>query len=62
MVTYYNKKDLVNFGNYLLSAERAEMIKQHGNELGRPEDVTNETLHEVSHADIANWLEKIEKE
>lgn len=53
MVTYYNKKDLVSFGNYLLSEKRTNLIKSH------PEFVTNDQvedrLRQVSHADYENW-------
>ena len=45
MVTYYNKKDLVSFGNYLLSEERKSITSD-----------INQTS--VTHADICNWKDK----
>jgi len=64
MVTYFNKKDLVNFGNYLLSDKRKATI--HSIE---PEKLTTTAPHDrqdlesvVYHSDIANWLESQQKE
>jgi len=45
LVTYYNKKDLVSFGNYLLSKERNESV----DELNKDG---------VTHADVENWKAK----
>jgi len=45
MVTYFNKKDLVSFGNYLLSKERKERTSK-------------ENQENVTHADIENWKSK----
>lgn len=42
MVTYFNRKDLVSFGNYLLSEERKNQISKEGQ-------------NEVNHADVENW-------
>ena len=57
MVTYFNKKDLVSFGNYLLSDERRELYKNH------PElsEHLEERLATVSHADIENWMAGLKK-
>jgi len=53
MITYFTEKDMVLFGNYLLSQERRERFKQH------PEFPNNELLEErlsqVHHADFENW-------
>jgi hypothetical protein len=46
MVTYFNKKDLVEFGNYLLSDERKNKV------------INNVIKSEVSHADVENFLHK----
>ena len=54
MVTYFNKKDLVDFGNYLLSKERKELFKLHPKPIGSLE----ERLSKVHHSDIENFLEK----
>jgi hypothetical protein len=48
MEMYFNKKDLVDFGNYLLSDERKEMVS----------DLNKDT---VTHADIENFLESIKE-
>ena len=42
MVTYFNRKDLVSFGSYLLSEKRKSRIS----ELNQ---------NNVTHADIENW-------
>ena len=46
MVTYFNKKDLVKFGNYLLSDERRSKI------------IHKDNLKKVTNADIENFLHK----
>jgi len=43
MVTYFNKKDLVEFGEYLLSDKRNELVRENNRKL-------------VHHADIENFL------
>jgi len=45
MVIYFNKTDLVKFGKYLLSEKR----KKRTSEMNQSN---------VTHADIANWLEE----
>jgi len=42
MVTYFNKRDLVSFGNYLLSDERKVLT-------------TLQNWENVTHADFQNW-------
>jgi len=44
MITFYNEKDFVSFGNYLLS----EIRKQRTSEINRDK---------VTDADIKNWKE-----
>jgi len=56
MVTYYNKKDLIAFGKYLLSSERHKLIVQ-ARELSKSEIPENEVLH----SDYENWLHKNKK-
>jgi len=58
MVTSFNRKDLVSFGNYLLSEERRELFKQHP-DLG--ENQLEERLANVHHADFSNWMYKVTK-
>jgi len=55
MVTYYNGKDLVSFGTFLLSDERKERIINHPEAASMPP--VEERLKMVHHADIENWLE-----
>lgn len=60
MVTYFNRKDLVKFGNYLLSDERTGLILDHPISYEYPEGV-QDRLKQVSHADVENFLESIKK-
>lgn len=53
MVTYFNKKDLIAFGNFLVSKERKERLKQ----ITHPMDLPDR-LAQVSDADVANWIDK----
>ena len=55
MVTYFNRKDMVEFGNYLLSEKRKMRFRNHpeAEKMGSLE----ERLSQVHHADVANWLD-----
>jgi hypothetical protein len=57
MVTYFNKTDLISFGNYLLSKERRELYKSHPE---YPNDLMlEERLSTVNHSDVENWKESL---
>lgn len=65
MVTYFNRKDLVSFGSYLLSEKRKARIeasfrasKKDGFNAVPVEDAAKG----VYHADIENWIEETQKE
>lgn len=59
MVTYFNKKDLVKFGEYLLSEKRTNLIKENYSE---GDNVSlEERLRNVYHSDVENFLESIRK-
>jgi hypothetical protein len=49
MVTYFNRKDLVSFGSYLLSEKRKAII-------------SDENMDNVTHADIHNWIDSLDWE
>ena len=53
MVTYYNRKDLVKFGQYLLSEERRKSIESRHSEIP-----IEERLKEVYRSDIENFLDR----
>jgi len=53
MVIYFNKTDLIKFGNYLLSKERRLLYESHPEPVGTLE----ERLSTVNHSDVANFLE-----
>jgi len=59
MVTYFNKKDLVDFGNYLLSDQRKELIESHPE---KSKELIEERLKTVSDADVRNFLETKRKD
>lgn len=54
MVTQFNRKDIVSFGEYLLSEERTNRILsdyKEGDGISK-----EERLREVYHADVENWM------
>jgi len=58
MVTYFDKKDLVNFGKYLLSKERAESLIINTDVFEPNWDTQLEIRSkQVSDADIENFIE-----
>ena len=59
MVVYFNKKDLVSFGKYLLSEKRINRIAA-GHKEGDSVSL-EERLKEVYHADTENWKEGLVK-
>jgi hypothetical protein len=65
MVTYFNRKDLVSFGEYLLSKERRDFIES--SHVAQVEEGSDHPLpiedkeKIVFHADVENWLEKLRK-
>lgn len=58
MVVYFNKKDLVKFGQYLLSEERTKRITENTHPNLAP---VNDRLKVVHHSDVENFLAKIKK-
>lgn len=66
MVTYFNRKDLVSFGSYLLSEKRKAMFQSSfddaiKNGVQNPLPV-EDSLKEVHHADIENWIHESQNE
>jgi len=59
MVTYFNKKDLVRFGEYLLSARRTQRIEE--NYSDNDNIPLGERLRTVYDADVEIFLESIRK-
>ena len=60
MTVFYDEKDLVSFGNYLLSEERKEAFKNNPN--FQNGELLEERLSAVHHADFENWKAKMGKE
>jgi len=59
MVTYFNRTDLVKFGEYLLSKERTKRITENYEiDDNIPLD---ERLSQVYHADVENFIEEHQK-
>lgn len=54
MVLYFNKRDLVKFGNYLRSKKRRQQFINHPCPNGLSLD---ERLDVVNASDIENWME-----
>lgn len=50
MKTYFEDKDLVSFGNYLMSDERDKTVKHETNKQA------------VTHADLENWKKQTNKQ
>jgi len=48
----YSQTDLVSFGNYLLSKERFDKVKE------AREDLFEERFGQVSDADLSNWIDR----
>lgn len=70
MVTYFNRKDLVSFGDYLLSEKRKAKIihrqRMLEKELEKEDKFLDflpdeELVKNVYHADVENWLEEQKK-
>lgn len=59
MVTTFNRKDLVSFGNFLLSPEREARFRLHPESDKLPP--LEDRLSQVHHVDIENWLESRNK-
>ena len=60
MVTYFNRKDLVSFGSYLMSEKRKARFDESYKEkirngMDNPLPM-EERLKQVHHADIENWI------
>lgn len=55
MVTYFNKKDMISFAEYMVSEERTQRIINHPEAASMPP--VAERLQQVHHADFHNWLE-----
>lgn len=65
MVTYFNRKDLVSFGSYLLSEKRKARLQDSYDEAikeGQNPVTVEDKLKEVYHADIENWIHESQNE
>jgi hypothetical protein len=62
MVTYFNRKDLVSFGSYLLSENRkSRFVESYKEKIRQGSDnplSVEESLSMVHHADVENWIEE----
>lgn len=61
MVTYFNRKDLVSFGNYLLSEKRKARFQVSYDEAiarGEKPITPEESMSNVWHPDICNWMDE----
>lgn len=54
MVTYFNKTDLISFGEYMVSEERTQWIINHPDAANMAP--VEERLKQVHHADYENWI------
>lgn len=65
MVTYFNRKDLVSFGNYLLSEKRKTKVQAAFDEKvskGSKHPVPVEDMMKgVTHSDVENWIVEAQK-
>jgi hypothetical protein len=64
MVTYFNKKDIVDFGNWFFSEEREKSFIHTSAQAsvdGIEFNGSFERLRTVTHADIENWMESKRK-
>ena len=65
MVTYFNRKDLVSFGSYLLSEKRkARFLEKYENAIkeGATPEFIEDHSSQVWHADIENWMDEKRKD
>lgn len=53
-IHYFTREEMVSFGNYLLSDARKE-AKMQDPEFNQEQK--NESLKQVSHADVSNWFD-----
>lgn len=58
METKYTEKELVSFGNYLLSPHRIQSLMEHPD---FEEELLAERLEQVSDADLENWKQTREE-
>lgn len=59
MITFFNKKDIVEFGKYLYSKKRRDLFEELTNELklnGIDVLPTEERLKQIHHSDIENFI------
>lgn len=63
MVVFFEERDLVSFGNYLLSDNRTKMFDNMKEE-NKDDENYIDTRNSVNHADLENWayLESYKKE
>jgi len=59
MVTYYNKKDLIAFGKFLLSEKRTKSFSD--SHVKNDSTSLEERLREVYHSDIENFLATLKR-
>lgn len=55
MVLYFNKSDMISFGEYMVSEERTQWIINHPDAATMPP--VDDRLKQVHDADYQNWLE-----
>lgn len=60
MVTYFNKKDLVKFGEYLFSEARKKLLEEN-HQKGFNSLPLEDRLRQIHHSDIENFLQSIKK-